>query len=57
MAKIYSPNKEYTGVSASISFEKGVGVTDNPYLISWFKEQGYTIENEEKKKTPVKKGE
>lgn len=49
--KIYSPNKDYTGISASVPFCAGVGETDDPYLIDWFKHHGYTVEepkNDEK---------
>lgn len=48
MAKIISPNKEYTGVSASVSFCKGVGETEDPRLIKWFKDHGYTVIDKEK---------
>ena len=48
MAKILAPNKEYTGVSASVPFCNGVGETDNPTLISWFKEHGYVVEEPKK---------
>lgn len=48
MAKILAPNKEYTGVSASVPFCNGVGETDNPALISWFKEHGYVVEEPKK---------
>lgn len=44
MAKIYAPNKQYSGISASVAFAKGVGETDNPHLIKWFKDHGYTVE-------------
>lgn len=44
MAKIYSPNKTYTGVSASVSFCNGVGETDNLHLLQWFKDHGYKVE-------------
>lgn len=43
MAKIKSPNKEYTGLSAGVPFAGGEGQTDNPHLIMWFKEHGYTV--------------
>lgn len=46
MAKIIAPNKEYTGVSASVSFVKGEGKTDNPHLIEWFKTHGYKVEDD-----------
>ena len=46
--KIYSPNKDYTGVSASVSFCKGVGETVDPRLIQWFRDHGYTVVAEKK---------
>lgn len=42
--KIKSPNKDYTGVSASIPFCNGVGETEDTHLIQWFKEHGYEVE-------------
>ena len=48
MVKINAPNKEYTGISASVYFINGTGETENPYLVEWFKEKGYeVIENTE----------
>ena len=47
MAKIIAPNKQYTGVSATVAFAQGVGQTDNPKLIQWFKDHGYTVEDPE----------
>lgn len=47
MAKIVAPNKQYDGVSAGVKFDKGVGHTDKPYLIAWFKQHGYTVEKED----------
>ena len=44
MAKIYAPNKEYTGMSAGVSFCNGVGETDTPRIIEWFKSHGYRVE-------------
>lgn len=44
MAKILSPNKSYTGVSAGVAFSKGAGETEDKHLIEWFKEHGYTVE-------------
>lgn len=49
MAKILSPNKSYTGVSASVAFCNGIGTTDNPELIDWFKKHKYQVVEEEKK--------
>lgn len=42
--KIYAPNKQANGVYASVLFVDGVGETDNPRLIEWFKSHGYTVE-------------
>lgn len=47
MAKIYAPNKRYTGVSAGVSFLNGVGETEDKWLINWFKSKGYIIEEQE----------
>lgn len=50
MAKIYAVNTNFKGISASVNFENGVGVTNDPYLISWFIEQGYMVEEIQKEK-------
>lgn len=59
--KIYSPNREYTGISASVAFCDGRGETDDPHLIEWFKEHGYTVEepksHEEESDIQVEKNE
>ena len=44
--KIYSPVKDYTGVTAGVGFSNGVGETDSPHLIGWFKENGYKVEED-----------
>lgn len=44
MVKVYAPNKRYTGIIAGVSFVNGVGETDDNWLMQWFKEKGYTIE-------------
>ncbi len=44
MAKIIAPTKGYKGTSASVTFKDGVGYTDNPHLIDWFKGKGYGVE-------------
>lgn len=44
MARIIAPNKQYTGISASVPFHRGVGETTDAYLIEWFKTHGYTVE-------------
>ncbi len=46
MAKVYAPLKSYTGISASVHFVNGVGETSDPDLLHWFKERGYTVEEE-----------
>lgn len=54
MAKVYAPNQQYTGASASVTFVNGVGETDNPHLLQWFEDRGYIIERleQEEKKEP-----
>ncbi|WP_338630686.1 hypothetical protein [Clostridium baratii] len=47
MAKIIAPNKQYTGISASVLFCNGIGETTNKDLISWFKEHGYSVVEED----------
>ena len=41
--KIYSKEKDYTGVSASVPFCNGCGETDDPHLIDWFRAHGYGV--------------
>ena len=41
--KIYAPVKDATGVWATVRFVNGVGETDDPYLIEWFKSHGYKV--------------
>lgn len=42
--KVTAPNKGYDGITASVKFNKGVGETSAPYLVEWFKKNGYTVE-------------
>ena len=42
--KVYAPNKNYTGVSASVTFCNGAGETDDPRLLNWFRDHGYEVE-------------
>lgn len=44
MAKIFAPNKAYTGVTATVPFANGVGETDDERLLRWFEEHGYSVE-------------
>lgn len=53
--KVHAPNKNYTGVSASVAFCNGVGETEDPYLLEWFKSHGYEIEESPKEETEQKK--
>lgn len=54
MAKILAPNKEYNGVTASVHFAAGVGETEKPALLNWFKTHGYQVEGAEKPEEPEK---
>lgn len=44
MAKIKAPNADYNGVSASLAFVKGEAETDDKWLIEWFENHGYEVE-------------
>lgn len=43
--KVFAPNKQYTGTSASVPFCNGVGETEDPRLLQWFKSHGYEVED------------
>lgn len=42
--KVYAPVKNVTGTWASVRFVNGVGETDDPGLLQWFREHGYKVE-------------
>lgn len=52
MAKIYAPNKQYTGISAGVPFAAGVGESDRPARLAWFREHGYEVVEEATAPTP-----
>ena len=41
--KIYAPVKDFNGLRNNVRFVNGVGETDNPELLSWFKSHGYKV--------------
>lgn len=41
--KIFSKVPDFTGIRASVMFVNGQGDTDDPRLIEWFKQNGYTV--------------
>lgn len=41
--KIYAPVKDANGIWATVRFVDGVGETDNPKLIDWFRKHGYKV--------------
>lgn len=41
--RIYAPVKNTNGIYASVRFVNGVGETDNPNLIEWFRSHGYKV--------------
>lgn len=53
--KIFSPNTDYTGMSASVAFSNGVGETDDEHLINWFKEHNYTVVEQDTEVKTVEK--
>ena len=41
--QIKAPNKSYTGESFGVMFQHGIGKTDDPWLISRFKEKASSL--------------
>lgn len=41
--KIYAPVENATGTWCNVQFRNGVGETNDPHLIKWFVEHGYTV--------------
>lgn len=41
--KIYAPVKNTNGIYASVHFVNGVGETNDPHLIEWFRSRGYQL--------------
>lgn len=41
--KIIAPNRNYTGISAGVAFAKGIGECNDPRVITWFRNHGYTV--------------
>lgn len=42
--KIYSTVKDFNGLRNNVRFVNGVGETDNPQVIEWFRSHGYSVE-------------
>lgn len=55
MAIIRTKVPGFTGMRAGVMFAHGMAETNNQYLIDWFNEHGYIVENpvEEAKPEPV----
>ena len=52
---IKAPNP-ITGLHVSLHFRDGVARTDDPWLIQWFSEHGYQLEEEAKPEPPEEEG-
>lgn len=52
MYTIKAPNADYNGVSAGVTFVDGVGETDNPSALAYFRRHGYEVT---KKPSPPKR--
>lgn len=51
--KIYAPVTDVNGIYASVMFTNGVGETDNPALIEWFRSHGYRVEDQRVEMLPT----
>ena len=40
---IEAPNKSYTGTTATVDFEHGIGKTKNLIILDYFKARGYKV--------------
>ena len=47
---IIAPNSEFTGEAFGVAFQNGEGFTDKEWLITRFKEKGFDVKDEPKKK-------
>lgn len=41
--KIYAPVKDFNGIRCNVRFINGVGETNNPKAIEWFRKNGYKV--------------
>ena len=56
--KIYAPVENTNGIYASVRFVNGVGETNNPALVEWFRKHGYRVEeSKDQIETPVENDE
>jgi len=56
--KILAPNREYSGVTAGLTFVDGVAVADElpEHIVDWFRNNGYEVlEDEEPEEEPEEK--
>lgn len=54
--KIYAPVKDFNGLRNNIRFVNGVGETNDPRLVEWFKSHGYSVEKcDETPQKPLEK--
>jgi len=43
MFTVRAPNTAHNGISAGVRFTAGVGQTDNPAALAYFRRAGYTV--------------
>jgi hypothetical protein len=43
MATVLAPNRKHNGISAGVRFTAGVGQTDHPAALAYFRKAGYMI--------------
>lgn len=52
MATIKTKVADFTGIRASVKFVKGVGATNDPWLIKWFEDHDYIVESDANENKP-----
>lgn len=53
LMKIRTPVLGFTGESVGVSFRDGVGYTDNPAALAYFRSQGYGVESPDSEPAPA----
>lgn len=51
--KVYAPVKDFNGLRNNVRFINGVGETDNPIVIEWFRTNGYEVESQRIEIVPI----
>lgn len=51
MARIFSPNSDFSGYRLGVTFTRGVGESTDPQVVDAFRHRGWDIEDESESQT------